>query len=68
MWWSGSAQASARADFSQPFFQMPPLGLVTHEREGGAVRLGGLKVSMSCANPPAFLLRTTMAMKTLLAE
>jgi len=43
---------------------MPPLGLVTHEREGAAVRLGGLKVSMSCANPTAFSLTTTMAIKT----
>src|SRR6266545_4917894 len=32
-------------DLSQPLPQMPPLGLVAHQREGASVRLGGLRVA-----------------------
>ena len=59
MWWNASALASGRADFSQPFPQMPQLGLVTHEREGAAVRLGGLPADIATAT--ARLSSTTAA-------
>src|SRR6266851_3845657 len=49
MWWNASARASGRADFSQPFPPMPPLGLVTHEPDGAAVRLGGLPADIATA-------------------
>src|SRR5260370_14521027 len=49
MWWTASARASGRADFSQPFPPMPPLGLVTHEPDGAAVRLGGLPADITTA-------------------
>ena len=38
-----------RGDLSQPSFQVPPLGIVAHQLEGAAVRLGRLGVA---AKPP----------------
>src|SRR6187397_42508 len=34
-----------RRDLPQPLFQMPPLGLVAHERQTAPVRLGGLRMA-----------------------
>src|SRR5882762_3513496 len=44
-----STYAALRHDLSQPSFQIPPLGVVAHQLEGAAVRLGGLGVA---AKPP----------------
>src|SRR5437899_649071 len=38
-----------RGDLSQPSFQVPPFGIVAHQLEGAAVRLGRLGVA---AKPP----------------
>src|SRR3989442_806983 len=38
MWWNGSARASARADFSQPLFEMPSARPRYSRARGGTTR------------------------------